>query len=104
MKVTAQEVALMVFGMKFTPEMTQGVTNTGVSVEIPKERKFSDEELSVALPLFGKFKKCVEADKYVDGEVALDTEEKALLLKSLNRPWELGNGEIYLPLRDKLKK
>lgn len=104
MQVTAQEIALMVFSMKYTSEMTQGVTNTGVSVEVPKERKFSDEELSTALPLFGKFKQCIEEDKYVDGEIDLDTEEKAFLLKLTKRDWTLGDGEVYLPLKDKLKK
>lgn len=104
MKLMAQEIALMVYSMKYTTEMTSGVTNTGVSIEVPKERKFSDEELSMALPLFGKFKKCVQEDKYIDEEVDLNTEEKAFLLKLINRPWTLQDGEVYLPLKSKLNK
>lgn len=104
MQITAQEIALMVYSMKYTSEMTQGVTNTGANIEVPKERKFSDEELTMALPLFGKFKQCVKENQYIDGDIELNTEEKSFLLKLMNRPWTLGDGEVYLPLKSKLNK
>lgn len=104
MQLTAQEIALLAYAMRYTPEMTQGITNTGAPIEIPKTRQFPDEELSTALPIFSKLKKCVENGKYVDSEIDFDTEEKALLLKLITRPWSIDDGEVQITLKDKLKK
>ncbi len=104
MQLTAQEIALLIYVMRYLPEMTQGVTNTGVQIEVPKSRQFSDEELSIALPIFSKLKKCVDNEKYVDSVVEFGSEEKVFLLKLIIRPWSLEDGEVQMSLKDKLKK
>lgn len=104
MDLTAQEISLLMHVMRYSSETTTGMTSNGTSVEVPKARQFQDEELSIALPIFSKLKKCIKDDKFVDSEIDLNTEEKAFLLKLIVRPWTLEEAEIQLPLKDKLKK
>lgn len=104
MELSAQEIAMLMHVMRYLPEMTHGVTNSGIQVEVPKGRQFSEDEQLMAMHLFKKFKGCTKEDKYVDSEITLDTEEKAFLLKLLSRPWGAEELEIQVPLKDKLKK
>ncbi len=65
-------------------------------------RQLSIEEMEVGVSINGKIKACVKDDKYVESEIELSTEEKAFMLKSIDRPLTVDEAEIRASLKAKL--
>ena len=65
-------------------------------------RQFPITEMDKALSIFNKIKVLTVEDEFQDGEIELDTEEKALLLKVTNRSFPVNRWESLMSLRKKL--
>ena len=62
-------------------------------------RQFTLPEMEKALSIFNKIKEHIVEDEFQDGEIELNTEEKALLLKVTNRAFPINRWEAAISLR-----
>lgn len=68
-----------------------------------KQINYPLAELPTATMAVSKIVKHTDKDgKFQDGEVEFTTEEKALILKKLDRGWPAGAGEHILSLKEKV--
>lgn len=70
----------------------------------PSPRQLPTEDVAVAVELNKKLKGCIdgETNMFLESDLDLSTAEKFLLLKFIERPWPVEDGEVYLSLKAKL--
>ena len=69
-----------------------------------KAKQYALSELTTASDIFKEIKKCVEDDKFIDGEINLTSEQKVFLTKLIDeRTWTVNDAEVVFELKTLLK-
>lgn len=60
------------------------------------------DQMEAGISINKKLKATVKEDKFTEGEIEFSTEEKALLLKLIERKWGVDDAEVYFSVKVKL--
>ena len=94
MQLTPHELAVCNFVLHFTAQIGQNGN--------PITRVLPISQMEMGISINKKLKVSTIDGKFVDSDVDFPTEEKAFLLESIARDWNVDDGEVVIELKKKL--
>lgn len=90
--------------MQFTPQELSLINSALTVTPEDRAKTFIGVELVTATDIFRKLRPCIDVENkvFIASDLELTTEEKALMIKVMDRAWSPAQGDVYLPLKGKL--